>query len=289
MPYEEQAYLAANPDVAAAVARGQFKSGLEHYQQHGRPEGRRLQPPPQIGRPIFFCHLPKTAGTSLRLALEQMFRPHEIVPDRLMMQRQGGHYPPPDVVAATLRHQRGSVWLTRGHYHVALASLLENPIIIAILREPVARTISNLKHIARHGASIADIHRTLDGGKLPVEDNLMTRYLGGSEHDVGHDLAFLRSPIRDPDGLVLSAINRLPSIEGLGVVENMGAATARLNNLIGARLQVPRQNVSEPIDLNLSADHLEVIRQNNTLDQALYDAALSRLPKMGAIHIKPSR
>lgn len=41
--FEEAAYLAANPDVAAAVAEGAFRSGQQHYAQHGRFEGRRLK------------------------------------------------------------------------------------------------------------------------------------------------------------------------------------------------------------------------------------------------------
>ena len=36
----EQEYLAENPDVAAAVARGEFKSGAEHYARFGATEGR---------------------------------------------------------------------------------------------------------------------------------------------------------------------------------------------------------------------------------------------------------
>lgn len=38
--FNEKAYLNANPDVAAAVARGQFKSGLEHFQLYGKNENR---------------------------------------------------------------------------------------------------------------------------------------------------------------------------------------------------------------------------------------------------------
>lgn len=39
--WDEQAYLAANPDVAAAVTAGQgFKSGQEHFNKVGRNEGR---------------------------------------------------------------------------------------------------------------------------------------------------------------------------------------------------------------------------------------------------------
>ena len=40
--WNEAAYLKQNPDVAAAVARGEFGSGLEHYQQNGINEGRTL-------------------------------------------------------------------------------------------------------------------------------------------------------------------------------------------------------------------------------------------------------
>lgn len=38
--WRERTYLAANPDVAAAVRAGQLSSGYAHYVQHGRAEGR---------------------------------------------------------------------------------------------------------------------------------------------------------------------------------------------------------------------------------------------------------
>jgi SAM-dependent methyltransferase len=39
--FDERGYLAANPDVAAAVAAGHFASGLHHFRSHGRRERRR--------------------------------------------------------------------------------------------------------------------------------------------------------------------------------------------------------------------------------------------------------
>jgi len=42
--FPEVDYLAANPDVAQAVARGDFKSGLHHYEIYGRKEGRLPKP-----------------------------------------------------------------------------------------------------------------------------------------------------------------------------------------------------------------------------------------------------
>lgn len=40
MAFDEQAYLAANPDVAASVASGAFSSGADHYAKYGVNEGR---------------------------------------------------------------------------------------------------------------------------------------------------------------------------------------------------------------------------------------------------------
>lgn len=40
--FDEQKYLLQNSDVAAAVAHGHFKSGHDHFRQHGRAEGRLL-------------------------------------------------------------------------------------------------------------------------------------------------------------------------------------------------------------------------------------------------------
>jgi|SRR5580658_823762 SAM-dependent methyltransferase len=41
--FDERAYLAANPDVAAAVERGNLESGRKHFQAFGYKEGRRLR------------------------------------------------------------------------------------------------------------------------------------------------------------------------------------------------------------------------------------------------------
>ena len=40
--FNERAYLLKNPDVAAAVAKGTITSGRDHFDKHGKKEGRRL-------------------------------------------------------------------------------------------------------------------------------------------------------------------------------------------------------------------------------------------------------
>lgn len=78
--FDENYYLLNNPDVAAAIQRGSFTSGLDHWQQHGKREGRLgaaplipftgLQPNPN-GQPQNNQNndKPKTNNTLLYLAL----------------------------------------------------------------------------------------------------------------------------------------------------------------------------------------------------------------------------
>jgi hypothetical protein len=40
--FSESEYLTLYPDVAAAVKAGTFKSGYEHYEKHGKSEGRSI-------------------------------------------------------------------------------------------------------------------------------------------------------------------------------------------------------------------------------------------------------
>ncbi len=40
--FDEYEYLRCNRDVRRAVSRGEFESGLQHFQRHGRRENRRL-------------------------------------------------------------------------------------------------------------------------------------------------------------------------------------------------------------------------------------------------------
>jgi SAM-dependent methyltransferase len=58
--FDEADYLAANPDVAAAVRSGAFNSGADHYARHGRHENR-VTKPGQRSAPL---RLPFSAGTN---------------------------------------------------------------------------------------------------------------------------------------------------------------------------------------------------------------------------------
>lgn len=66
--FDEAEYLAAHPDVAAAVRDAMFPSGLDHYEKFGQAEGRSLKaPPPELTREEKIFHLLDKAGLGLEI------------------------------------------------------------------------------------------------------------------------------------------------------------------------------------------------------------------------------
>jgi hypothetical protein len=57
--FDTEFYLSENPDVAQAIASGQFKSAIEHYEKVGQLEGR--QPIPGFNEPLYLQQNPDVA------------------------------------------------------------------------------------------------------------------------------------------------------------------------------------------------------------------------------------
>jgi hypothetical protein len=278
--FSEEDYLAANPDVAEAVMLGKFKNGEEHFDLHGRREGRRGGFGPVANdRPIFFCHIPKTAGTSVRMALEQAFAPHTVLPDAFMIARGGGRYPPLPIFEQSLSVQPNPVRLLRGHYPFAVHKLLREPLTIAILRDPVQRSISELRHLISIGVlDYAALVRSLDDGVLPAMSNGQVRFLSARfDEELPWEDPFHAYAGGAPEKADLEVARRtLETIGLLGVVEDMPGFSSRLKQTTGVELSEERANVGTA-QINLDTGHMEVIRQHNLLDAVLYERALELL------------
>lgn len=272
--FDPAEYLRLHKDVADAGI-----SAVRHYIEHGRQEGRQYKRLPPTGslpdRPVFFCHLPKTAGTTVRLALEAAFPAHSVLPDRMMMARAGGVYPPVDLVGDVIRHQRAAVRLLVGHYHYSCRSLLVDPITIAVMREPIARVISNIRHNMQvNGLSASEVRASLDRGSLPgVPDNQQTRYFGGHISCAKHS-DLMNRPIDDPRARLSSAIENTATVDILGLDGLEGIASALRG--IGVSIDETQRHNASRASIDLSDRHRGIIAELNSLDVELYRTVKDR-------------
>jgi hypothetical protein len=101
------------------------------------------------GTRLFVAHMQKTAGTSLRDRLRVSFEEAEIYPN-------ASDGPDPRHAVISVRHlqqrwaARGEkIRLLTGHFPVRTVDLLDGPFVtVTVLRHPVERTLSFLRHQA---------------------------------------------------------------------------------------------------------------------------------------------
>ena len=98
--------------------------------------------------PLFFIHIMKTAGTALRQSIRAQFDDRELYPSR--------HYDPDFFHAHTSIEylvgrppdRRARIRAYMGHFpYVATELLRQELVTLTVLREPVDRTVSHLKHL----------------------------------------------------------------------------------------------------------------------------------------------
>lgn len=91
-------------------------------------------------RPLYFWHIPKTAGSTITAWLDCHAADSEIFRPQLL----------PDFLAAHAAGALTGIRLMRGHYADAPIALLPvRPLTFTVLREPLARTMSHLAHVDR--------------------------------------------------------------------------------------------------------------------------------------------
>jgi hypothetical protein len=253
------------------------------------------------GRPLYFWHVPKTAGMSVWAWLEPHFAPDEVyapalLPDLLR-----------DAAAAGLHGKR----LFRGHFVDAPLELVSpRPTTLTVLREPVARSLSHLEHVARdpHHPQHERVrsHRgELDSALAdPVLRRMLQdfqcRYLGVNhvperppEDETAWSvppgsplralMAFEMSPLPDRRRLLLRALRRLASIDHVGVTERLDLVLREVARAQGwsAPVEAPHANTRTagkqvfPLD-GVTAAQRRAAEQLCRADLVLYRAAQAR-------------
>ena len=241
-------------------------------------------------RPWYFLHIPKTAGTTFRVLLENQFHMDDICPAYEFFQL--GQYSDEQ-----LRHFR----LFRGHMGYNLVNYLpEKPRVLVMLRDPMERAVSHFQYISRDPGHPK--HRIIHEGKIGLKEYLLDpvlsaevtnaqvrplahlsdrqtldELLAGSDGQESFARAWRhREGVLPPDDELLDvALQRLGAADFVGVAEQLEQGMSLAARLLGAappeRLQSLNINPGRTRLDELPDDVLGLLEEVTRLDRKLYE------------------
>ncbi|WP_448090730.1 sulfotransferase family 2 domain-containing protein [Pseudomonas azerbaijanoccidentalis] len=240
-----------------------------------------------MNNPLYYLHIPKTAGTSLTSFLDAQFDRSKICSAQLL----------PELFKLD-SNSISKYDFFRGHLWFGLDSYVGKDLnYITMLRDPVQRTISWYSHVKRdvnayrHDSVVKENWSLFDfvTDKETQWDmvNAQTLFLAADldyeklyRDPVGYGRAVIKGyAARNKDRELLElAKSRLEKFMFFGITERMNHSLQLLSHVLDFYPQFSSQklNVSEnrPVDNEISSETILAIKEITSLDQELYDWAV---------------
>jgi hypothetical protein len=218
---------------------------------------------------IYFLHIPKTAGTSMR----------RIIANGLSQSEIAYIYLPPDgleleMLYALPPRRITALKLTFGHFHYGIDETLGRPgKYLTCLRETAPRLVSNYRQHVRGGfvgnMSLLDY---FNAWKPKDMDNYSVRLLAGVGHSIpfgGITAAHLRQAKQ----------NLQQGFAAFGLYEYLPETITRFRQVLGIkRGLIGQDNITPPAQRteHIPAGEIAALLQHNALDEELYAYAKAR-------------
>lgn len=197
---------------------------------------------------FFFCHLQKTGGTSLQMALRKQFGPSSVYPlpeDRKDVRSQIDI----DFLRSSWAEHHADITVVTGHFPLCTTELLGVPFrTFTVLRDPVERTLSFLRHRKRlepeaAGGSLREVYddrQTL----LALIQNHMVKMLSLTVEEMDAGAMTLT---QFDEGHLERACAALDAMDVVGLQSDLSGLYRALDDRFGWSLGDPlRINATEP-------------------------------------------
>jgi hypothetical protein len=239
-------------------------------------------PPERPAEPerFFFVHMQKTGGVSLYVRMQRQFGRAGIYPDAT----DGD----PVVVSPQLMVpvlldrwglRRDEIRVVTGHFPLATMELLGADFrTFTILRDPVERTLSYLRHHrettpARRDWSLEQVYEEPGNFKHFIDNHMVKMLSLRSEEMLP---TAMMSVVKMDQERLTKATGALERMDVVGLQEDLEGFAGRLEQLFGWRLGPPvHENVTVHTEVPLS--FRQRIAEDNQLDMELYEYARALL------------
>jgi hypothetical protein len=228
-------------------------------------------------RTVFFLHMPKTAGTTLEHYIEGNMQNASICPHTVM----------PQILPLSAK-ELAAFDLIHGHFNYNLLERLpKDTQTITMLRSPVARAISHLKHIRSNKSPTFWMKKYLPINDMTldemVQEEVVQKFICDYQLrrlavDVNlnefKEPMVLHTPFRLEQHHLDLGKKRLESFDAIGITERFSDSVKLLNKTFNWQeaVEIPSLNVSPTKD-EISEKSIQKIKELTSLDQALYEHA----------------
>jgi hypothetical protein len=227
---------------------------------------------------IIGLHIPKTAGTSLRYAIEKIFNKEELI---YLYRMEPGIKLSELIEYLKSKKNKNKPFpqIVYGHMGYGLHNILGiNATYITILREPIKRAISMYRHEQRMSnalfhkeANLYTVAEFYSREFSPYFKNSMTRLLSGNLWQ--EENWYLEGD--ESDALNVAKRNLIRDFSYVGFTENLKYEEKKLSSYFGKKIKLIKSNSDpSPISINdLNSNELSVIKSKFELDIELYEFA----------------
>lgn len=223
----------------------------------------------------YFVHIPKTAGTTFRLLLENSFKPINVLPSQRDIIKNGGTYPSFNRLKELLDERSRQTRFVTGHFPYSLHSVFSNQVIkMVFLRDPIDRVLSNIFHMKNNDDTFKDLSlEYIYERGISHFSNLQTRHLIDAEFS--SKMQFLeRNKLQG--NLFSQAKFNLADCDFVGMTEHFEASVLLANKMFGFDLNPNKKvNVTKKKS-TASPELIELIKKQNRMDTKLYKFGMQK-------------